>query len=156
MLVRFELEVDGFSPANGMDIHFYKRTKAEGKTVRSLESFDFQLSLLCDLSKDEGETFFKSTMDNLKVAKTKVAEMARAWDTGDGGALEKLVNEDYKKLPAVSKRFLTERNLKWVPQIEELAKGTNNVVVIVGAGHLVGKNGVVELLRHKGYKITQE
>jgi uncharacterized protein YbaP (TraB family) len=43
-----------------------------------------------------------------------------------------------------------------VPKIQEFAKGEKNAIVIVGAGHLVGKEGVVELLKQKGMKVTQE
>ena len=52
--------------------------------------------------------------------------------------------------------MLTDRNRTWVPRIEELARGPKNAIVIVGAGHLVGKEGVVELLRKKGLKVMQE
>ncbi len=98
-LAMFELEVNGFSTENGIDLHFYKRTKADGKAVRSLESLDFQLSLLCNLSKDEGEAFFKSTMDGLNGADTAFAKLVNAWTTGDKRTLEKLVNEESKRHP---------------------------------------------------------
>jgi uncharacterized protein YbaP (TraB family) len=92
----------------------------------------------------------------LKEAKGKFAEIIHAWQQGDGVALEKLLTEAQKDEPAVMKKLLTDRNLNWVPQIQELAKGTNNAVVIVGAAHLVGKDGVVELLKQRGCKVTQE
>jgi uncharacterized protein len=57
--------------------------------------------------------------------------------------------------PALMKRLLTDRNQRWVPKIEELARGEQNAIVIVGAGHLPGKQGVIELLKQKGLKVTQ-
>lgn len=156
MLAMVELQKEGFNPASGMDLYFYKRTKKEGKTVRGLESLDFQMDLICNLSNAEGEALIKSTLADMKDAKTKFAELIVAWQAGDGAAIEKLLNQAQKEDPAIMKKFLTDRNLAWVPQIEELAKGTNNAAVIVGAGHLVGKDGVVELLKQKGYKVTQE
>lgn len=156
MLAMLELQKEGYDPEAGMDIYFYKRTSKAGKMVRGLESLDFQMNLICDLSSAEGEAMMKSTLKDLKEAKTKFAELIKAWQTGDSASLEKLLNEAQKEDAAIMKKFLTDRNLKWAPQIEELAKGTNNAVVIVGAGHLVGKDGVVELLRQKGYKVSQE
>ena len=47
-------------------------------------------------------------------------------------------------------------NRNWLPKIEEFLRGDKNTIVIVGAGHLVGKDGVVELLRKKGLKVTQQ
>ena len=156
MLAMVELQKQGFSPEAGMDLYFYKRTKQEGKTVRGLESLDFQIGLICNLSNAEGEALMKSTLADLKDAKTKFGELIKAWQTGDSAGVEKLLNQAQKEDPAIMKKFLTDRNLQWVPQIEELARGTNNAVVIVGAGHLVGKDGVVELLRQRGCKVSQE
>lgn len=156
MLTMLELQKEGFDPESGMDLYFYKRTRKAGKTVRGLETLDFQLSLICDLSKDEGEAMMKSTLGDLKEAKTKFDGLIKAWQAGDSASLEKLLNEAQQEDPAIMRKFLTDRNLAWVPQIEELARGTNNAVVIVGAGHLVGKAGVVELLKQKGCKVTQE
>jgi uncharacterized protein YbaP (TraB family) len=52
--------------------------------------------------------------------------------------------------------MLTDRNERWVPVIQDLVRGGKNVLVIVGAGHLVGDKGVVELLKQKGLKVTQQ
>lgn len=156
MLAMIELQKLGYDPENGMDLHFHKRARKDGKSERGLETVDFQTSLICDLSKEEGESLLKSTLKDMKDAKRKFAELITAWQKGDSASLEKLLNEAEKDDPAVMKRFLNDRNAKWVPQIEVLSKGTNNAVVIVGAGHLVGKDGVVELLKKRGLKVTQE
>jgi uncharacterized protein YbaP (TraB family) len=156
MLAMVELQKDGYDPEEGMDLYFHNRCKKESKSERGLETLDFQIGLLCDLTKAEGESLVKSTLKDLKDAKSQFAELIKAWQTGDSATLEKLLNEAQKEEPAVMKRFLTDRNLKWAPQIEELTKGTNNAVIIVGAGHLVGKDGVVELLKQRGCKVTQE
>jgi uncharacterized protein YbaP (TraB family) len=156
MLAMLELQKLGYDPEQGMDLHFHQRATKDGKTERGLETVDFQLGLICDLSKAEGESLIKSTLRDMKDAKGKFAELITAWQQGDSAALEKLLNQARKDDPSVMKRFLTDRNAKWVPQIEELVKGTNNAVVIVGAGHLVGKDGVVDLLQQRGHKVAQE
>lgn len=156
MLTMLEMQKQGFNPEAGMDLYFYKRTKTEGKTVRGLETLDFQLGLVCDLTKEEGEAMMKSTLVDLKDAKGKFGELITAWQTGDTATVEKLMNQAQKEDPEIMKKFLTDRNVSWIPQIEALTRGTNNAVVIVGAGHLVGQSGVVELLKQKGFKVTQE
>ena len=60
------------------------------------------------------------------------------------------------RLLDVAKRMLNDRNERWVPVIQELVRGGKNVMIIVGAGHLVGDKGVVELLKKKGFKVTQQ
>jgi len=156
MLTMLETQKQGFNPESGMDLYFYKRTKKEGKSVRGLETLDFQMGLVCNQTKEEGEAMMKSTLVDLKDAKGKFGELVTAWQTGDAAGVEKLMNQAQKEDPAIMKKFLTDRNLAWVPEIAELAHGTNNAVVIVGAGHLVGKDGVAELLKAKGFKVTQE
>jgi len=156
MLAMLELQKEGYNPEDGMDLYFYKRCKKDGKSVRALESLEFQTGLICDLTKEEGELLVRSTLKDLSDAKSQFGELIKAWQTGDSAALEKLLNQALKEDPALMKKFLTDRNQKWVPQIQELARGTNNAVVIVGAGHLVGKDSVVELLKQRGCKLAQE
>src|SRR5438105_57535 len=93
MLAMLEMQKQGYDPQAGMDLYFYKRTQKEGKTVRGLESLDFQLGLICDLRKEEGEAMMKSTLTDLKEAKTKFGALITAWQTGDNASIEKLMNE---------------------------------------------------------------
>jgi pheromone shutdown protein TraB len=59
-----------------------------------------------------------------------------------------------QEAPVIYKRMVTDRSRNWLPKVEELAQGKENAIVIVGAGHLVGAEGVVELLKKKGFKIS--
>jgi len=103
-----------------------------------------------------GEMLMKATLKDLDKVRSLYADMLKAWQTGDGPALEKLLNDSMSDAPALAKRMLTDRNERWVPIIQELRRGGKNVLVIVGAGHLVGDKGVVELLKKKGLKVTQQ
>ena len=53
------------------------------------------------------------------------------------------------------KKLLLDRNRSWIAKLEQLLRNEKDVLVVVGAGHLVGKDSVVELLAAKGYKIEQ-
>jgi uncharacterized protein len=79
----------------------------------------------------------------------------RAWQTGDAAGIDKFLNEATSEAPAIMQRMVTDRNRNWLPKIEGLLRGGKNAMVIVGAAHLVGKEGVVELLRQQGLKVTQ-
>ena len=50
---------------------------------------------------------------------------------------------------------MTDRNRRWLPQLEELLRANDNSLVVVGALHLVGQEGLLDLLRKKGYQIRQ-
>jgi uncharacterized protein YbaP (TraB family) len=57
-------------------------------------------------------------------------------------------------VPQLRAQLLVARNRKWLPQIETMLKSGKVHFVTVGAAHLVGRDGVVEMLRAKGYKVT--
>ena len=98
----------------------------------------------------------KTTLKDIDIMEKDLGDLLKAWQTGDAAKLEKLLNEAKEEAPAIYKRLVTDRNRTWLPKLEELARGKENAIVIVGAGHLVGTNGVVELLKRKGYRVTQE
>lgn len=155
MLETLELQKLGVDPEYGLDKHFFDRAQKAQKQIVPLETLDFQIALLTSFSKEEGELFVKATLKDLDKTTDEFGEIVKAWQTGDADALEKLLNEAMHEAPAIFKRLLTDRNQQWTPKIEEFARGQKNVVVIVGAAHLVGNDGVVERLRKKGLKVTQ-
>jgi uncharacterized protein YbaP (TraB family) len=152
----FELMKLGLNPQNGVDKHFYPLAQSDGKRIIPLETVDFQLDLITGLSKEEGELLMKSTLKEIDNAKKDLGELLKAWREGDADRLQKLMNDAMADSPAVYKRLLLDRNHNWIPKIEELVRGDKNAIIIVGAGHLVGKEGVVELLKKDGLTVIQE
>jgi len=155
MIEQMELAKLGADPKNGLDEFFYNRAREAGKRIVPLETLEFQIGLVTDFSKAEGELLVKSTLKEIDNTRQFYAQMVAAWKTGDAAKLENLLNDAMQESPAIYKRLVTDRNQRWVPQIEELLHGNQNAIVIVGAGHLVGREGVVELLKKKGWKVTQ-
>jgi uncharacterized protein YbaP (TraB family) len=151
----FELMKLGLDPEAGVDKHYFALAKKQGKQTVGLETVDFQINLLSNFSKEEGEALMKSTLRQMDSLKKDLDELLKAWETGDNEKLDKMLNEAMADSPAIYKRLLTDRNRNWLPKLEEFTQGSKNTMVIVGAGHLVGKEGVVELLRTKGLKVTQ-
>jgi uncharacterized protein YbaP (TraB family) len=145
----------GMNPLYGIDLHFYNQAKDTGKQVVGLETFDFQAEMIAGMSKEEGEWMLKSTFKQLETEREKFGDLVAAWQTGNSKGLDDLMNESVGESPTLTKRLLTDRNESWVPKIQEMMSGGKNAIVIVGAAHLVGEKGVVELLKKKGVKITQ-
>ena len=81
--------------------------------------------------------------------------MITAWRTGDAPKLAALLSEEYQQFPALYQSLVTERNRHWEPQIQQMLHDKDNYFVVVGALHLVGQGGLLELLRKDGYKIEQ-
>jgi len=147
----------GYSPEHGVDYHFL--TRAQGKKrILGLESLEEQLSLLSGFSDREQEQFLLYTLETLSSMDRQVGNMVRAWTSGDAQAMESTLADalppDPSLAPVVQKLF-DERNVKMMSKIEGYLNSNGSYFVIVGAGHLVGKKGLVELLRSKGYVVEQ-
>ena len=153
--VVLELQKLGFNPSQGIDEHFYSRAKADKKEVRGLETVDFQINLFANLSREDSELFLKSMLEETDRFPKIFADVIEAWKSGDAAKLEPLLLEITKKYPAIYKKFLADRNRVWFPQIEELLGREKNVFVVVGMAHLVGSDGVVDLLKKKGIRVEQ-
>jgi len=150
-----EIENLGVDPLLGLDKHYYQIAKTEGKQIVPLETVDFQLSLITDFSKEEGEAMMKAELKDMDNSEQNFNDLMQCWRTGNGNKLADLLNDAMKDSPTLYQRLVTNRNQNWVPRIQEFLAGNKNAVVIVGAAHLVGPDGVVELLKKKGLKVTQ-
>jgi len=154
MLLAADLAQMGLDPEQGVDQHYFRRARDSGKEIVPLETVDYQIDLFTGLSKEEGELVVKSMLKDMANTRKMLGEIVRAWQTGDAAGIDNFLNEATSEAPAIMKRMVTDRNRNWVPKIEGLLRGGKNAIVIVGAAHLVGKEGVVELLRQRGLKVT--
>jgi uncharacterized protein YbaP (TraB family) len=150
-----ELQKLGFVPQYGLDEHYYRRAKKDDKEIVAFETVEFQLDLLGGFSKAESEVFIKSTLRDIDKLKQEFADLIKAWKTGDSDALAKMLNEASEESPALFKRLVADRNQSWLARIQEAAAGDKNALIVVGAGHLVGNDSLVALLKKRGYKVTQ-
>jgi uncharacterized protein YbaP (TraB family) len=147
----------GFDPANGIDIHF--ANEAEGKKrIIELESFDYQIRMLNGFSDRDQELFLIYTLKDLSNLSGAADELMKAWREGDAKSMETLVTKTVKESPElapVMERLYTRRNIEMSSKIEQFLKNRETVFVVVGAAHLVGKEGILEILKEKGYSIEQ-
>jgi uncharacterized protein len=147
----------GYSPEHGVDYHFL--TRAQGKKkILELESLDEQLSLLSGFSDREQEQFLLYTLETLSSMHRQVESMVRAWTSGDAQALESIMSDTAVQdasIAPIFRKLFDQRNLKMTSRIEGYLTSNGSYFVIVGAGHLVGTRGIVELLKSRGYVVEQ-
>ena len=143
-----------FQPQFGVDAQINARARATGKPVMGLESVDFQLGLFDSLSPADQEKMLLDERPPAEEAKD-LTLVKDAWLAGDAARLDSLLNSRMTSAPGLLATLLTNRNRSWIPKLETMLQGSDDVLVVVGAGHLVGKQGVVEMLRAKGYTIEQ-
>jgi uncharacterized protein YbaP (TraB family) len=155
MLLQLEWARAGFDPALGLDRHFFERAKKEGKSVRALETVEFQLSRFDGLAMDQQDRLLAQTIDEIETETANVTKMVDAWKNGDVAGLEKLTLSDVNQDPMLYQRLLVERNRNWMPVIESLFGRPGPAFIVVGAAHLIGPDGLVQMLKDKGYSVDQ-
>jgi uncharacterized protein YbaP (TraB family) len=154
-LASLELQRLGFDPNYGIDVYFFHKAMKDGKEIAFLETAEYQLNLLAKMDEQDQRSFLNQTLRDLKLASQLANDMVSYWKTGDADSLHALLFKSFKDYPNIHDRLLIQRNRKWVLEIENLIRENKNVLLIVGVGHLVGPDGVLDLLRKKGHKLKQ-
>jgi hypothetical protein len=156
-LTSMELQKLGLSPEYGIDNYFLKKAENR-KRVVELESIDYQVNLLSGFSDAEQELFLVSTLKDLDLLKKEINTILTAWHTGDTKTMESYVSkslqDDPRMLP-IYKKLVFDRNKDMASKIEGYLKTNEQYCVVVGAAHLVGKDGIIEILKRKGYIVEQ-
>jgi uncharacterized protein len=146
----------GFNPALGMDAHFMRRASDDGKPLSGLETAAEQIHALSAAPIDEQVLGLSETLRPTGELRQYFEDLHGFWRGGDADAIERLmVDELIEKTPVTARLINADRNLRWLPKIEALLDAQGETLVIVGALHLVGDVGVVELLRARGHTVER-
>ena len=154
-LVALKLNKLGFDPDFGVDRYLADRAQEAGKPVMGLETLEFQIDLIDQLSPRDQESMLLQTLKEMDSLNSMLDRLIAAWSTGDVATLEGLLHAGKQEFPELHEKLIAARNRRWLPQIEKLIKEGDSSLVVVGAAHLVGKDGVIELLKQRGYTVEQ-
>ena len=155
-LTTLELQRLGFNPNYGIDMYFFNKAKADGKEIGFLEPAEFQINLLGNMAEADQSDFLSQTLKDLEVVNELAGDLVVSWKNGDADKLHELLSKSFDSYPHLHNRLLIQRNKNWVKQIEGALRKNKNVLFVVGAGHLVGPESVVDLLKKKGYQVNQQ
>jgi len=152
MIMVMRLMQLGYDPTYGVDMHFYKKAQEDGKEIAGLETIAFQLSLF---EKIPPEKIIQQTLSDLDIIEKEFAKIFQAWSNGESEQLESLTIQQLKSYPELYENLIKKRNENWFVKMRKLLSETDVCMIIVGAGHLVGEDGLVEMLKRAGYMIRQ-
>ena len=131
------------------EIEFKKLAKKNKMSMSGLETIQFQMNLLSEVSNEEQ---IKMLLLGLTKDNSEFKKLLDTYLKKDINLLGTLMhNADLS--PEFYSNFIVKRNQKWIPIISELIQ-TNPTFIAVGAAHLPGKDGVLNLLKEAGYTIT--
>ena len=151
----------GFTAQQGLETHFSQAASSQDKRIVSLESMAQQMQMLDRLSPELQTAMLQITVDEIENNEVAglVAQMIGAWQSGNIEILDEVLRVEERRLPdslanEFHERFLTDRNVNMVRQIEAMLESKEREFVAVGALHMVGDDGIVAILEQRGYQVT--
>jgi len=153
-----EMTKQGLDPKLGLDANLAAQAAKAGKPATGLETGAQQIAFLDGMDKDEQLQFLNEALSQSKESEAETAKLHDAWRAGNAKVLwDDMAVEMKKDYPRLYQRINVARNDAWVPKIEKrlTTAGKDDTLVVVGALHLLGPDGVVEKLRAKGYTVER-
>ena len=152
-LSALRLEELGLDPEWGIEQHFLRQLRP-GQTVIELESAEQQVALLLDFP--DADRLLAQSLQQLEQADTLLDPLYRAWLAGDLDELDRLLLREeraaHPDFEPVYEKLYDQRNIAMAGRLTALLRGEGNYFVIVGAGHLVGEQGIIRLLADAGFR----
>lgn len=148
----------GFRPELGLDRKLMERAAQAGKPAAGLETIDQQLKAMDSVPYAEQTQGMDEFLDDPQKAVREMTNMHAWWRAGDVAKLDTQMRAEMARKTPESYRLLdVERNQAWLPQVEKRLGESkkDNTLVVVGALHLLGADGLVEQLKGKGYKVER-
>ncbi len=159
-LASMEYAIAGFDPSLGVDMHFARRARQDGKPLVELESFGGQIALMNNMSSRLQESLLQETLESIDNGEIPalVDSMVNAWKSGDGKKLQDAVSAEERKLPAAlaqefHRKLISDRNIAMAGKIETMLKKSDAAFIAIGAAHLSGQDSVLQILSEKGYRV---
>lgn len=158
MVTMTQMMALGFDPAIGLDAHMGGLAQAAQKPTTGLESGAQQIAFLDGMDPAEQLQMLEQALDQAQAGPGQMLALHAAWRAGDKQALvEGTISELRRDFPALYQAINVDRNDAWLPRLEARLRedGEDDSLVVVGAMHLLGEDGVVEKLRAKGYVVER-
>lgn len=153
-----EARAAGFDSELGLDAHLGKQATADGKRTSGLEGGMKQLAMFEAMDKQVQLQLMAESLDETEGGKAALQRLHAQWRSGDVDQLWKKLGVEFRdEYPALYKTINSDRNAAWVPLLRKRldAPGTDDTLVVVGALHLLGKDGVVERMKAQGYTVER-
>ena len=155
-LLGLEWQKAGFDAELGLDKHFYDRAERAGKPVQGLETVDFQISRFDEHADGRAGSDAGRTLRRARDARRRaVTTLADAWKAGDAPTVERIVLEDLKRAARCTSGCSSSATATGCRRSKRCSPARGRAFVVVGAAHLVGPDGLLAMLRAKGYQVEQ-
>jgi uncharacterized protein YbaP (TraB family) len=154
-ITQLQLASMGLDPNSGVEQRLLARATADGKPMEGLETLAEQLGVLAQLPAAQQRQFLLYSLQDADDESKELNQLLAAWRSGDAATLAALLQQNFKEFPDLYRPLTVDRNRRWITRLQEVLTESDDVLVLVGALHLVGKDSVVDLLQRAGYQVKQ-
>lgn len=127
----------------------------EGKPVGELETNLQQLAFFDRLPESAQESLLEGAVESKAATSAEFTAMLDAWSRGDVSGIARTFDHDLSGSPALQQTLIRQRNANWSKWIEQRMAEPGTVLIAVGAGHLAGKDSVLNMLKRDGFKVRR-
>ena len=145
----------GFNPLLGVEMTMTSRAIADGKPILGLETVDEQLGFLDGLPLEAQREMLLQTLAQSADLEATIDGLIEAWRHGDIAILERELLAGIAEQHDLHETLIVERNERWASTIRGWLADEHDYLVVVGALHLVGEDGVPALLDRAGLDVRQ-
>jgi len=145
----------GFNPLYGVEMTMVAKASQDGKEIHGFESVEQQLEFLDGLSLDAQRNLLMQTLAEGANISEIMDQLIAAWRRGDIAYMEDNMLADVADYPELYEAIVVDRNRNWAITIDKLLGDDEDYLVIVGALHLVGEDGLPQLLKGRGFTVNQ-
>lgn len=145
----------GFNPMLGVEMHLTSRAIRDGKPVEGFETIEEQLRFMDELSIAAQNEMLLQTLRESADLQSIMDDVINAWRRGDTTFLEETLLADMQQYEELNRILVVDRNHRWMKTIRELLTLDDDYLIVVGALHMVGEDGVPNLLKASGVAIQQ-
>lgn len=140
----------------GIDTYYHNKAKTDKKSIEKLETIDEQIEAITSMGEGNESAFVLYSINDMDKIEVLFDEMVKAWKTGNETILYDLFLKELKQdFPKLFKVMFLDREMNWIPKIEKYLITPKTEFVLVGTGHLIGKEGVIAQLKKLGYKVEK-
>lgn len=141
----------GLSPAHGIDMTLLRRAEKDQLPIKELESVQQQITLMEQLD-DHGKDLLMATVGEWEQLESQLQCMISAWQAGDLAQLQRIFDDSHYSAKT-DELLIYARNRDWANQMASEYYPPGKYLVVVGAMHLLGPQGLPALLSHQGFTL---
>ncbi len=143
----------------GIDLHFLNKAKEDKKDIIELESADFQYEMLLGFDEKTQIYILEQSVESYDESVENLKKLFELYKKGNRSDLEELLindideNDEYEKI--FNDKLITSRNIDMTKSLDNYFKEGKNIFCTVGLAHIIGKEGIAESLKERGYKVEE-